>query len=91
MGVGRAKAARSGEVARAAGLAAEAGGRKLSPTIGGGARWRSGRSPRPLRELDLASIADVGARQAIRALLNLVEELVGGDSGAAGGARPGQG
>jgi hypothetical protein len=31
--------------------------------------------PEELARLDLASIADVGARQAIRALLNLVEEL----------------
>ncbi len=31
--------------------------------------------PEALAHLDLASIADVGARQAIRALLNLVEEL----------------
>jgi cell division protein FtsB len=31
--------------------------------------------PEALARLDLASIADVGARQAIRALLNLVEEL----------------
>src|SRR3954468_13626511 len=31
--------------------------------------------PEALAQLDLASIADVGARQAIRALLNLVEEL----------------
>jgi hypothetical protein len=31
--------------------------------------------PEALGSLDLASIADVGARQAIRALLNLVEEL----------------
>jgi hypothetical protein len=31
--------------------------------------------PEVLARLDLASIADVGARQAIRALLNLVEEL----------------
>ena len=32
--------------------------------------------PEALARLDLASIADVGARQAIRALLSLVEELV---------------
>jgi hypothetical protein len=32
--------------------------------------------PEALARLDLASIADVGARQAIRALANLVEELV---------------
>lgn len=32
--------------------------------------------PEELSRLDLASIGDVGARQAIRALLNLVEELV---------------
>src|SRR3982750_427711 len=32
--------------------------------------------PEALARLDLASIADVGARQAIRALSNLVEELV---------------
>jgi Transposase IS66 family len=32
--------------------------------------------PEAVAGLDLASIADVGARQAIRALLNLVEELV---------------
>jgi hypothetical protein len=32
--------------------------------------------PEALAKLDLASIADVGARQAIRALLSLVEELV---------------
>ena len=31
--------------------------------------------PEALAHLDLASIADVGARQAIRALLNLVEDL----------------
>ena len=31
--------------------------------------------PEALVQLDLASIADVGARQAIRALLTLVEEL----------------
>src|SRR5438067_7890747 len=31
--------------------------------------------PEAIARLDLASIADVGARQAIRALLNLVEEL----------------
>src|SRR3954454_22085347 len=31
--------------------------------------------PEALAQLDLASIADVGARQAIRALLSLVEEL----------------
>src|SRR4051812_35358922 len=31
--------------------------------------------PEALAQLDLASIGDVGARQAIRALLNLVEEL----------------
>src|SRR3954466_12534085 len=31
--------------------------------------------PEALAGLDLASIADVGARQAIRALVNLVEEL----------------
>src|SRR5918996_1635910 len=31
--------------------------------------------PEALADLDLASIADVGARQAIRALLSLVEEL----------------
>ena len=31
--------------------------------------------PEAIAQLDLASIADVGARQAIRALLNLVEEL----------------
>src|SRR4051794_41971124 len=31
--------------------------------------------PEALARLDLASIADVGARQAIRALVNLVEEL----------------
>lgn len=31
--------------------------------------------PEALTQLDLASIADVGAREAIRALLNLVEEL----------------
>jgi Transposase IS66 family len=32
--------------------------------------------PEAIAQLDLASIADVGAREAIRALLNLVEELV---------------
>src|SRR6266576_998811 len=32
--------------------------------------------PEAIAKLDLASIADVGARQAIRALLSLVEELV---------------
>ena len=31
--------------------------------------------PEALASLDLASIADIGARQAIRALLSLVEEL----------------
>src|SRR3954466_11804528 len=31
--------------------------------------------PEALARLDLASVADVGARQAIRALLNLVEDL----------------
>ena len=32
--------------------------------------------PEAIARLDLASIADVGTRQAIRALLSLVEELV---------------
>ena len=37
--------------------------------------------PEVLAQLDLATIADVGARQAIRALLNLVEELAAENRG----------